>query len=263
MINVSEGVQIPDSLNGATNGKLPADRLVVVIDGKPWKMLDYAAEQMRGFLAEASGAFGKQLTFIAGAGSAYRDYDRQKAMFLERHTPGGGPKQFEGRSWSLKPGKAQSATPGKSNHGWAVAGDLCWSIGGKDVAINGVERAKLRPIAAKYKIADTVRSENWHFCVMEPMSEATRAPMMDPGPQTAHTAFPLLSINTGAGEHIDAIRYLEYALVAEIGASLTVDATFDKSTEDAVKWFQGTKGMAATGVVDEATWSQIQWAMNS
>ncbi len=72
----------------------------------------------------------------------YRSFQGQLSMFMDRYTTtdqGRSPqvtRQYEGKTWYLKPGKAPSAAPDPtglkgSNHGWGLAIDLGYDEGGK------------------------------------------------------------------------------------------------------------------------------------
>lgn len=60
----------------------------------------------------------------------YRPYENQLRMFRQRYSPRPTKRRpivtriFEKKMWWLKQGVAPSATPGKSNHGWALAIDI-------------------------------------------------------------------------------------------------------------------------------------------
>lgn len=66
---------------------------------------------------------------IKNVSSGYRSYERQVEMFLDRYSPVPTPRkpritrEWNGKTYFLKAGKSPSATPGKSNHGWACAQD--------------------------------------------------------------------------------------------------------------------------------------------
>lgn len=271
---VNEGVILEGVPDSVKNGKIPESMMERVIEGKPWFLINYAKVQMLAFFAAAKAELGFDLTFIAGAGSAYRTYERQLQMFMERMTPGGGGKvtrTFQGKLWSLKPDKAQCATPGGSNHGWAVAGDLCHA---GERALSSTDRARLRPIAARFAIADTVRSENWHWVVLRRLEgENAGTGKMAVTSKTPAESLPILDIGDADSAApsdgtllAGAVMYLEYTLVAAFGLTdIKVDGTFDVTTEAAVRLLQAHWNISSgvTGVVDLETWKTIQYVAAS
>jgi hypothetical protein len=103
------------------NGKAPSAVLVEVEPGNHLRA-DAAAAWVL-FRAACFAATGVWLT----ATSANRTYARQVELFLERYsTRNSGRKSrvWNGTRYWLKAGQADAATPGTSNHGWAIAVDM-------------------------------------------------------------------------------------------------------------------------------------------
>ena len=76
----------------------------------------------------------------------YRSFASQLAMFRDRYvlenTGTGVTRNFEGKTWYLKKGKAPSATPDPtglkgSNHGWGLAIDLAYDVNGRLTSMGG------------------------------------------------------------------------------------------------------------------------------
>jgi hypothetical protein len=65
----------------------------------------------------------------------YRTYQQQERTFLDRYSPTPTlrvpvvTRRWNGKLWYLKRGKAPSATPGTSNHGWGLAIDIAGASG--------------------------------------------------------------------------------------------------------------------------------------
>ena len=140
---------MPSCLKGEINGKLNKALLMPVDTGG--KMVKPAAVAFNALYAEAL----KQGVTLRNIGD-YRSYDGQLKMFLDRYEvaaandprlkkPRTVTRNFDGKVWILKKGKAPSAAPdptGKSgsNHGWGLAIDL--AVEGKGGNIVGMASAK-------------------------------------------------------------------------------------------------------------------------
>lgn len=163
MRKVSEGTTLPDELDNVPNGVMPSHLLAPFL-GK-WRMYHRSVPLFERFFAAAKAELGIDLSVIPGVTSIYRPIERQETLFYARHyeTPTG-TKLYKGKRYSLRPGMAQAATPGFSLHGWALAADICY-LNGR--AITSTDRVRLRPVAARFGIKDTVSSENWHWCAVD------------------------------------------------------------------------------------------------
>lgn len=115
---------VPDKLAKYPNGKVPVRFLRKAKIGG-WFYL--TAKRSLDRMAVAAKADGVQLKVV---GSGYRSYARQYALFMDRYSledEGRVPqvtRKFDGRLYFLKKGKAPSATPGTSNHGYGLAADF-------------------------------------------------------------------------------------------------------------------------------------------
>lgn len=115
-------IRMPADLKGVTNGKLPRNLLRTA--GKA--TMHHLASRAWVAMQKAAKRDGITLGHVGD----YRSYARQEAMFLDRYSDkptGRRPKvtrTWNGKTWYLKKGKAPSATPGTSNHGWGLAIDV-------------------------------------------------------------------------------------------------------------------------------------------
>ena len=119
---------------------------------------------------------GQQLT-VTSLADAYRNYQRQEATFRARMVDRYNPltctnvtRFWQGKTWWLRKGMAQVATPGTSNHGWGLAVDAAlWVETSKD-------RWEIRPVAGNrwlfawleanvvdHGFAWNNRTEPWHL----------------------------------------------------------------------------------------------------
>lgn len=73
---------------------------------------------------------------------------------------------------------------------------------------------------------------------------------------------PAASVTMTKGDRNDDVKWLQNALNTVTGSSLTVDGDFGGKTEEALKDFQQSAGLEATGVADEATVKALADAMN-
>lgn len=84
----------------------------------------------------------------------------------------------------------------------------------------------------------------------------------DTGVLTRATWIALLSdgsaVFSKVGTGSQAVRRLQRALNAAVGARLTVSGVYERRTEAAVKVYQGGRGLPRTGVADGRTWTQLQ-----
>jgi len=167
---------LPSVLKGQVNGRLDKSLLARVKCGG--KMLNVAAEAFNAMYDEAQKA-GITLRNIGD----YRSYDGQLAMFNDRYSltdSGRKPqvtRQFQGKTWYLKKGKAPSAAPdptGKSgsNHGWGLAIDLAAeNKKGEVVSLSSTKKAfpwllKNAPRFGFFLQTDNTKSpeyEAWHW----------------------------------------------------------------------------------------------------
>ena len=124
---------VPTALKPYKNGQLPANLLAKVKTGGQM-YAPVAAEFNK--MYDAALAAGFKLKNVGD----YRSFQGQLSMFMDRYvttdTGTGVTRQYEGKTWWLKKGKAPSAAPDPtglkgSNHGWGLAIDLGYDKGGK------------------------------------------------------------------------------------------------------------------------------------
>jgi LAS superfamily LD-carboxypeptidase LdcB len=117
-------LRVPKELKRYGNGRIPAHELADITGGG--KMWGVAAFWWNHMAAEAATAG----ISIKGVSKGYRSYEEQERMFMVRYSskPTGRipevTRRWKMRKWWLRKGKAPSATPGMSNHGWAMAQDI-------------------------------------------------------------------------------------------------------------------------------------------
>lgn len=152
----------PSSIAKAPNGKIPTGELVQV-PGPSGTHPFLVAPVARAWLALT--AFARSAGFVMTHTGCYRPYDRQVALFLERHYEDDrGPKLWDGRRWSLKPGMANAAIPGTSPHGLACAIDV--ALDGWGSQAKGVSEAWSRWAVAnvpRFGFLWSLQSEPWHI----------------------------------------------------------------------------------------------------
>lgn len=150
----------PRSTDDFVNGQVPDADLRDPGDG-------------RGPLAQST-SYALQALIIAAAADGvefgsvgrYRDLKRQEDMFLDRYVPwdtGRPSKVWNGRRYWLKPGAVRSATPGKSNHGFGCADDICEIVNGHIVTITDRGLSWLRQNGGDFGFGLEARDEPWHW----------------------------------------------------------------------------------------------------
>ena len=150
---------LPTEFKNFKNGKLPDGRLKPVKCGGQmyapvavWFDKMYDAALAAGFKLRNVGdyrSFKSQLTLFESRYSdvkpivetvknyrvkkslppTFPDDDKLSEYFVTR--------MYEDKTWYLKYGKAPSATPGTSNHGWGLAMDLAYEVKGKLTSMGG------------------------------------------------------------------------------------------------------------------------------
>jgi hypothetical protein len=173
-------VRLPGDLAAKVNGKLPDE--ILVRPGFPGRLSgrchQHAARGWDALASEVFRLFGETLT-ITSSPDAYRAYVVQEWTFRDRYTrsylagrpykmwdsDGDGIKE----RWYQRPGTAMAAVPGTSNHGWALAFDVClwrlvdgvWKAVG--IQANTAMFAWLLANAHNYGFSWEVQSEPWHL----------------------------------------------------------------------------------------------------
>jgi hypothetical protein len=147
---------------GPESGKLPVSELAVC-GTSPWVMWHPAARCHRAMMAAARDA-----GFVPRSTGTYRSYERQVALFLERMAPGYDKdsisKYWSGSWWHLKPGMAEAATPGTSEHGWGCADDVAESSAtGALIGITQPFYLWLVFHARSFGFEQTNPRERWHW----------------------------------------------------------------------------------------------------
>ena len=159
---------MPSDLTGVSNGEIPG-HLLRNLRGTKGRLHHLAATafnclQMEAFFEGVD----LQSTSVA---DTFRSYSQQKKTFTDRYAavPTGRVPQvtrkFQGKTYYLKPGKAPSATPGTSNHGWGLAIDIAGASGDRLEWMLG-DNPLLSPVL-KYGFSWEVESgpnaESWHI----------------------------------------------------------------------------------------------------
>jgi len=264
---------VPTALKQYKNGQLPDSVLAKVKTGG--RMYAPVAEQFNA-MYDAALAAGFKLKNVGD----YRGFEDQLKMFNDRYAlndQGRSPqvtRQYEGKTWYLKPGKAPSAAPDPtgvkgSNHGWGLAIDLGYEQGGKLVGMGGACFDWMCANAPKYgfylQTADKNSKEyeawHWQYCLGDkaPDGSAQAAPAAAPaaaapaaapaggGMKFDYPGSPVQKGSTGA-----AVKLVQ----AIVGVKL-VDGQFGNVTAAAVKDWQNKNGLKGDGVVGPVTWKKM------
>lgn len=168
-------VTMPADLAKATNGRLwPSQLAPMHLPGANTAVLHSLAARAFGALFVAALAETGQTMTATSAADCYRSFDLQLAAWNARMVPKYNPlictrtsKVWNGKTWWLRRGMAQVATPGSSNHGWGLA---------VDVGLWDASERKVRPVdgnpwfwgwllanAASFGLSWEVQSEPWHL----------------------------------------------------------------------------------------------------
>jgi LAS superfamily LD-carboxypeptidase LdcB len=227
-------VVLPSDIARATNGKLPARALKAITGGST---LHHRAAAAWEVMVQAAAADGVELRHVG----AYRSHEQQVAMFRDRYqaTPTGSKvtRRWNGVTYYLKPGKAPSATPGSSNHGWGLAIDIA-SVG------SGERLPWLIANAGRFgftwEVADPSNPnfEAWHIRYVRGDADAPAAP----------SAGRTLRL----GDRGDDVARLQWALT-DVGYLCKADGEFGPVTDQVVRAFQRDHGLTVDGIVGPRT----------
>lgn len=172
---------LPSNLPADRNGKLYPHELVMVLF-PAIGMLAMHRNAARAWNAMALMLWHElgryhQITAVS-AGDVYRPFEWQERLFFQRFwrlITSTITKVYLGIRYWLKPGMANAATPGTSNHGWGLAVDIgIWpGDAGPKTKVQGIGSYKgvvlawLRANAADFGFFENVKSEPWHweFCL--------------------------------------------------------------------------------------------------
>lgn len=262
-------VSLPQVVRSYGNGRIPRE-LLQPCGIRSFLMVEPAARACRAMVTAAA-ADGVRLD----ATGTYRSYDQQVALFTSRYSKtalSGRPTKTWNRVryWQM-PNTAMAATPGTSNHGLGITGDLAQrSASG---ALEPVGTATLTWLAAHgpaFGFWNSVRSEAWHWpyflgdnvpsAVLEmEQSGAIRLPPAVPSDPAKREAFYRELPRTGVlskGSRGPAVEAVQWALT-RAGIPTGIDGDFGPATERSVREFQGAKRLTVDGLVGPATWSRL------
>lgn len=241
----------PSAMNGMKNGQLPDSMLSRVKTGG--RMYTPVAEEFNK-MYDAALAAGHKLRNVGD----YRSYQSQYNMFMDRYSTtdqGRVPqvaRQFDGKTWYLKPGKAPSAIPDPtgvkgSNHGWGLAIDLAYEdSNGRLRGMGGPAFDWLCANGPKYGfyLQTSDRSSkyweawHWQYCLGDAKPDPNAQPDVESLPADAQGN---QSLRIGArGEAVKEVQKI-------VGAQ-PVDGDWGPKTDAAVKAWQKEHGLEADGI---------------
>lgn len=274
--NIVVPVKQPADLKGVAPGKLPENLLKPVKGGG---RLHWRAADAWDAMVEAAKADGVELKPVS-SGDTYRTFESQLAVFKQRYQKepieGAQTRTFEGVKWYKKdPKLASLAAPGTSQHNSGLAVDVHTASGARlEWLIDNV-----RKFGFSWEV---VPEEPWHLRYTEgdnppqavldyvakiggtapqptpqptpqPAPQAAPAPAADnDGPKVDPATLPVLTKDYKGGAVRRAQRLLE-----KHGIKCLQDGDFGPKTQQAVRQFQTSKGLPATGEVDLATWKAL------
>lgn len=289
-------VILPTDLTNQSNGKLTSPPLVPFdFPGRgTGRLHSLAARAFRAFAAECHKATGVVLT-VTSKVDAYRDFTNQWNTWFSRYrpvsmatyylTPSSRRKRWiEAKSYGQDSTywvkvqypngqyPAGAANPGKSNHGWGLALDICeWT--GTGVLFIGNSRAWgwVLANATRFGFSWEDQTEAWHIRYISGNSlPAAVLAFENPTPQPPPIGFApelgvwgLWPLNPAKppvqlGSVGDAVKYLQGVLKLKANQTqISVDGKFGPQTRSAVVQFQAFMGLLADGIVGPKTWAAI------
>ena len=253
---------VPTALKQYKNGQL-ADSVLAPIKTGGKMYAPVAAEFNK--LYDAALAAGIKLKNVGD----YRSFQGQLSMFMDRYvttdTGTGVTRQYEGKTWWLKKGKAPSAAPDPtglkgSNHGWGLAIDLGYDQGGKTASF-GVNVPAFQWMCAnapKYGFylqgnnpaSKEFEAWHWQYCLGDasPDGSVQAAPA---APAGGGMKFDYPGTPVGLGTKGPSAALVQ----AIIGAK--ADGDFGPKSVASLKAWQTANGLTADGSVGPVTWKKM------
>jgi LAS superfamily LD-carboxypeptidase LdcB len=260
---------LPSAFASHKNGQLPANMLAKVKTGG----LMYApVAQQFDKMYDAALAAGFKLRNVGD----YRSFEGQLSMFMDRYQTtdtGRVPqvtRQYEGKTWYLKKGKAPSAAPdptGKkgSNHGWGLAIDLGYEAGGKLQSMGGACFEWMCANAPKWgfylqtgdKNSKEFEAWHWQYCLGDKTPDGSvAAPVEALKPSGGSVeAGPMEFKYPGSPVKLGSKGPQAMLVQAVIGAK--ADGDFGPKSVEALKAWQRANGLKDDGVVGPITWDKM------
>jgi peptidoglycan hydrolase-like protein with peptidoglycan-binding domain len=256
---------VPTALKQYKNGQLAESVLAPVKTGG--KMYAPVAAEFNK-MYDAALAAGFKLKNVGD----YRSFQGQLSMFMDRYvttdTGTGVTRQYEGKTWYLKKGKAPSAAPDPtglkgSNHGWGLAIDLGYDVNGKLTSMGGACFDWMCANAPKYgfylqgnnKASKEFEAWHWQYCLGDasPDGSVQAAPASAPAPAPAGSGmkfdYPGTPVSLGSkGPAASLVQ-------AIIGAK--ADGDFGPKSVASLKAWQTANGLTADGSVGPVTWKKM------
>ena len=237
---------IPSWVDQHGNGRIPAEQMVKVapLGGTAGHLTPEAAAAWRN-LQNAASAAGFTLTMTG----AYRSLAQQEQLFQERFVAtitGGTAKEWNGKTFWLKPNMAMASVPGRSNHGWGCAVDM--ALGGygssaKNVNSSAAFLAWVKENAGPHGWSWEVQSEPWHVRLVS-FAEATK--FVGNKGVTPHQA-PLPTLKEGSnGGQVAALQTL--CTLHKWGDVGRPDGQFGPRTKEGVKAMQTALSQTVDGM---------------
>ena len=259
---------VPAALKAHKNGQLPDSLLASVKTGG--RMHTPVAQQFNK-MYDAALAAGFKLKNVGD----YRFFASQLAMFRDRYvlenTGTGVTRNFEGKTWYLKKGKAPSATPDPtglkgSNHGWGLAIDLGYDANGRLTSMGGECFKWMCANAPKYGFylqgSDSSSKEfeawHWQYCLGDSAPNAS-APVassdtLKPSGGSVE-AGPMKFDYPGTPVGLGSNGMPAILVQSVIGAK--TDGDFSAKSVEALKAWQKANGLATDGSVGPVTWKKM------
>lgn len=258
---------VPTALKAYKNGQLPDNLLANVKTGG--RMYAPVAEQFNK-MYDAAIAAGFKLRNVGD----YRSFQSQLDMFLSRYSTtdqGRSPqvtRQYEGKTWYLKPGNAPSAAPDPtgvkgSNHGWGTAIDLGYDANGKLQSMGGACFEWMCANAPKWgfylqtsdKNSKEFEAWHWQYCLGDAAPDGSAQAVPAAAPAPAPTGGGILLAYPGTpvqqGSKGDAAKLVQTIIGAK------ADGDFGPKSVAALKAWQTANGLTADGVVGPVTWKKM------
>ena len=258
---------VPTALKKYKNGQLDSSLLAKVNTGG--QMYKPVAAQFNK-MYDAALIAGFKLKNVGD----YRSFASQLAMFRDRYvlenTGTGVTRNFEGKTWYLKKGKAPSATPDPtglkgSNHGWGLAIDLAYDVNGRLTSMGGKCFEWMCANAPKYGFylqgSDPKSKEfeawHWQYCLGDTAPDGSvqaSTEVVKPSGGSVE-AGPMKFDYPGTPVGLGSKGVSAMLVQSMIGTD--ADGDFSAKSVTALKEWQKANGLATDGSVGPVTWKKM------